>query len=402
MSNAPLTQAQTVQMCQVLQAEIRSVESSLGEVQRDVQHMQDYLQTLWEKSGQTGEEVHSLQVGLTDTNINLDKLSKELGRVGHATQNLQVSDIDHAGKLTVVEEANRMMDTRLDTISKDLIAAKEADEALHLSVERHIKEDLRTLRNELANTNLSVNQVTTEQRHTAAFARENRESLRDAKMDIENVLNEVKKTNTVANILENRLANTAKGLQQSWGKCAELSDAMVKLTECYDKTKARVIDAEGVMKDISIFGQRTREDLDQAARTIEHNVDRIDKGMKTLDEQVAESQDARVQIVALKQGASNTMRQLNQLKADIGEVKQTAVRNMGAIKETTSMLLPNIHLDSAEAVAVSERYGSLMASTNSGPVASTNSATGTSPGRPVSRKTPREKGVMAQKAVEWT
>merc|ERR1719443_2810688 len=52
--------------------------------------MQDYLQTLWEKSGQTNEEVHSLQV----------------------------SDIDHAGKLTVVEEANRMMDTRLDTISK--------------------------------------------------------------------------------------------------------------------------------------------------------------------------------------------------------------------------------------------------------------------------------------------
>jgi len=360
------------------------------------------LQTLWEKSGQTNEEVHSLQVGLTDTNINLDKLSKELGRVGHATQNLQVSDIDHAGKLTVVEEANRMMDTRLDTISKDLIAAKEADEALHLSVERHIKEDLRTLRNEIANTNLSVNQVTTEQRQTAAFARENRESLRDAKMDIENVLNEVKKTNTVANILENRLANTAKGLQQSWGKCAELSDAMVKLTECYDKTKARVIDAEGVMKDISIFGQRTREDLDQAARTIEHNVDRVDKGMKTLDEQVAASEEAHRQIIALKQGASNSMRQLNQLKADIGEVKQTAFRNMGAIKETTSMLLPNIHLDSAEAVAVSERYGSLMASTNSGPVASTNSATGTSPGRPVSRKTPREKGAIAQKAVEWT
>merc|ERR1719174_3258614 len=186
--------------------------------------MQDYLQTLWEKSGQTGEEVHSLQVGLTDTNINLDKLSKELGRVGHATQNLQVSDIDHAGKLTVVEEANRMMDTRLDTISKDLIAAKEADEALHLSVERHIKEDLRTLRKEIANTNLSVNQVTTEQRQTAAFARENRESLRDAKMDIENVLNEVKKTNTMANILENRLANTAKGLQQSWGQ--ELVDKL--------------------------------------------------------------------------------------------------------------------------------------------------------------------------------
>merc|ERR1719311_1859632 len=270
------------------------------------------------------------------------------------------------------------MDTRLDTISKDLIAAKEADEALHLSVERHIKEDLRTLRNEIANTNLSVNQVTTEQRQTAAFARENRESLRDAKMDIENVLNEVKKTNTVANILENRLANTAKGLQQSWGKCAELSDAMVKLTECYDKTKARVIDAEGVMKDISIFGQRTREDLDQAARTIEHNVDRLDKGMKTLDEQVAASEEAHRQIIALKQGA---------------------FRNMGAIKETTSMLLPNIHLDSAEAVAVSERYGSLMASTNSGPVASTNSATGTSPGRPVSRKTPREKGAIAQKAV---
>jgi len=393
-SSAPLTQSQTVQMCQALQAEIRSVESVLAEVQRDLQHTQEHLQNLQEKSTQTYDEVHTLQVGLSDTNINLDKVSKELGRVGQATQQLQVSDQTTKETLTVLEESKKLVETRLEVITKDVLLGKETDQRLQDIVDRQINEDLRVLRKELANTNLTVNQTITEHKQTQMIGRENREALRDARVDIEKVLNEVKKANTVTNILENRLSSTAKGLQQSWSKCAELSDSMVKLAECYDKTKARALDNEGQIKEFVTFGQRTREELVQAVRQVEHNTDRLSQAMKKIDEAESATEDSRHQINNMKQVQQNSLRSFNALKGELNEVKQRQADIRGAIKEQSSMLLPNIHLDSAEAVNVSQRYGSLMASSTMGK--------GDSSGRPVSRHTPRsERGGMS-KNQSWT
>jgi len=380
-NTAPLTQAQTVQMCQHLAVEIRSVESVLNEVQRDLQHTQEHLQNLRVKSTQSYDDVHSLQVGLADTNINLDKVSKELGRVGQATQQLQVSDQDTKEKLTLLEETRKMVDTRIDAIAKEVMSTKEIDRRLQEAIERHINEDLRVLRKEVANTNLAVNQVVMEVKQSAAYGRENRDAIRDSKVDVEKVLNEVKKANTVTNILENRLASSAKGLQQSWAKCAELSDAMVKLAECYDKTKARVIDAEGVMKEISTFGRQTQSGLDEAMRQVEQNTDRVTISLKSLGDNSSAIEDVRHQLNAVRQGQQNGMRQVTSLKNELVDVKQTAYAVQGALKEQSSMMLPSIQaeFDSPQASKASTRPGNSL----------TSSHMSSSPGRPESRKTPR-------------
>jgi chromosome segregation ATPase len=326
-----------------------------------------------------------------DSNINLDKVSKELGRVGQATQQLQGNDQNAKGKLVMLEEAKQMTDTRLDMISNDVAATKEIDKKLQDTIDRKVNEDLRSMRQELTSTNLTVNQVVTEQKATANFSRENRDALRDVRADVEKVLNEVKKANTVTNILENRLASTAKGLQQSWTKCSELSDTMVKLTECYDKTRARVIDAEGVMKDINTAGKRTQQELEQAVRQVEQNGDRLTQFGKLIDEEVSATEDARHQINALKQGQANSLRQVNNLRSELSEMKLSTSAMRGAIKEQSSMLLPNIHLDSQAAADASARYGSMLTSSNM--------STSASSGRPQSRGTPRGAGGAAS---TWT
>jgi hypothetical protein len=352
-----------------------------------MQHTHDHVQSLREKSAQSYDDVHLLQVGLADTNINLDKISKELGRVGQATQELQATDVTLKEKLTVLEEARKMGDVRYEVIVKDVLAAKASDRKLQDSVERHINEDLRVLRKEIANTNLAVNQVVVEHQATANAGRENRDALRETRVEVERVLNEVKKSNTVTNILENRLASTAKGLQQSWGKCAELSDSMVQLVECYDRTKARVMEDEGLIREVTAFAKHTRGDVDQVVRQVEQNVDRLTQAMKLLGEESSATEDMRHQINAVRQSNSTALRQCSQLKSEVYEVKQEAATMKGAMKETSAMLLPNIHMDSVESVNTSARYGSMMtSSTMSGMSA------GSSPGRPVSQKTARSPG----------
>jgi len=313
----------------------------------------------------------------------MDKVSKELGRVGQATQQLQITDQSTQDKLTVMEESKRMVDTKFDALGADLLATKEAGRLLQEHIERRGNEDLRTLKKELANTNLIVNQAVSEQKAAAAHGRENRDGLRDTRVDIEKVLNEVKKANTVTNILENRLASTAKGLQQSWSKCAELSDTMVKLAECYDKTKARVIDNEGQIKEINNQGKEARDDIMQAQRNIEQNTDRISLMSKMLNEEVASTEDIRSQVNGLKQSTANVTRQVTTVKSEISEVKVNMSSMRGAIKSGEGSMLP--HMDSQEASSTSLRQSSMMTSSSMGGTA----------GRPTSQRggqTPRDKG----------
>merc|ERR1719446_121830 len=219
--------------------------------------------------------------------------------------------------------------------------------------------------------------MASEQKQTAVFSRENRDALRDVRVDVEKVLNEIKKANTVTNILENRLASTAKGLQQSWAKCSELSDTMVKLTECYDKTRARAQDNEALIKELGTAGKRTHSELDQAVRQVENISDRLSLALKQLDGQESATEDTRHEIHALKQGQATALKNSNALKGEVNEVKHMASAMKGAIKEQSQMLLPNIHLDSQEAVGASVRHGTMLVSSNNP--------------RPVARQTARDR-----------
>jgi chromosome segregation ATPase len=332
----------------------------LSEVQRDLQHTQQHLNNLRSKSVQTQDEVHSLKVGLADTNGNLDKVSKELSRVGNATSQLQVSDQETKERLIVLDEARRMADSRLDVLARDIQTGKDNDKRLQESIERQVNEDLRVLRKELANTNLMLNQINAEHKQTVEYARENRVGLRDARVDIEKAMTEVKKTNTVTNILENRLASTAKGLQQSWTKCAELTDGLVKLTECYDKTKARVEDNISLIKEVGTAAKRAQEHSDQVARQAEQNSDQLAAVCKSLDDEGSATEDMRHQINALKQGQATSARKLAAVQQELAEVEKTTSAVRAGLKEQSSLLLPNIHLDSAEAATSSARHGSLL------------------------------------------
>lgn len=365
-SMAPLSQAQTVQMCQHLQGEIRSVESLLTDVQRELKHTQEHLQNLRNDFIQAHDDVHNLQVGAANTNTNVDRLSKELARVSVVAHQLQMTDQDTKDKINLLEETDRMLDTRMEFIVKDISVAKENNKRLTDTVNREVSEDLRVLRKEIANTNLALNQLCQEHEATALVAKGNIEAVRTANLDIEQVAVDVKKTNTVVNIMENRLATTAKGLSQCWSKCSELSDALVKVTECYDKTKARVIDNEGSIKDLNLSGKSTKEELDQVVRLVKVNTQRITHAEKLLAEESSTTEDMKQQINGLQQSGVNAMDRVTALHREFADLKSTTSAVKAGLKEQSSILLPNIHLDSAEAVGASKRHGSLLITSSMG------------------------------------
>lgn len=359
-SYAPLSQAQTLAICKHLQGEIRDVETKLLETQRDLAHTVESVDTLKGKKDGNEDAVHSLQTGLSDTNIALAKLQSEVDRNVKATQGLVISDQSNKDKIVQLDEGKKMIDTRLDVMMNDITQHRDANKRLQDDITNRVNEDMRRLNKIVENVNLSLDQMSKEQKQIVENQKDDRNQVREAHLNIENVLNEVKKGNTVTNILENRLASTAKGVQQNWTKLSELSDGATKLTECYEVTRARVIECEGQLKNLHGMGKQTHNELEDSVRQIERNADRLGQALKLLDEEGTGSEEMRHQLNSLRQSGEQASKRIAQLTKEVGEVTQSTSQLKSGLKEQNALLLPNIHLDSPEAANAAQRHGSVF------------------------------------------
>lgn len=356
--HAPLSQAQTIAVCKHLQSEIQNIGSILSETQRELQHTSETVRQL--KSKPENGDVHELQVGFAEANITISKLQSELERNVQNTQNLTGSDQSNKGKIVQLEEARKMIDTRLDAISGDLAQQREVSKRIQDDIGNRLNEDIRVLHKIGENANLSLEQFTKEQKQIAQMQKDDRECLRDVELRIQSMMNEVKKTNTVTNILENRLASTAKGVQQNWAKLADLSDGHVKLTECYEKTRCRVSECEAQIKNLSDTNKQTNNELEDAFHQIERNTDKLSQALKLLDEEGSSTEEMRHQLNSLRQSGENATRRITQIAKDLLDVTTSTQQLRAGMKEQSSLLLPNIHMDSPEAKSAGDRHGSLL------------------------------------------
>lgn len=361
---APLSQAQTIAICKHLQAEIRSVSDICNENSQALQHLSEDMVKVKSKHGDN-DAVHDLQVGLSDACIDISKLQNEIERDVQNLQMLMAGSRSSTEKTLQLEEAQKMMETRLEAISRELAQQRDTSKKVHDDIGNRINEDLRALQKASDNTTLILDQFSKEQKQITQLQKEDRSSSGQTDAKIESVLNEVKKSNTVISILENRLASTAKGVQQNWTKLADLSEGAAKLNDCYEKTRARVVECEGQIKQLGDGNKQTARELTEAVRQIERNTDRCAQALKLLDEEGAATEEMRHQINSVRQGGDNASRKLTSMSKEIIDIQATMTQLRAGVKEQSALLLPNIHMDRPdEAKEQASRYGSLLIGNN--------------------------------------
>merc|ERR1719478_426108 len=255
-----------------------------------------------------------------------------------------------------------MIDTRFDVIAKEIAHESSGMKTLRAVIEKKVNEDLRILLKDSASSKLQLAHLGEEITMTKEAEKEDRESLRQAHTKIEDIVNELKKSSTVTNIIETRLANTAKGVQASWAKGNEVQGYLVKLEECYEKTRGRIIEAEGAIKEVCDAGKQTHQELEDQVRQIEYNSDRLTQALKVIDEGRSANEDIRHQVNSLRQSSDNANVRILSITKEMKDIEAAAFANKAALQEQSTMLLPNIHMDSQDAVIASERHGSLLMS----------------------------------------
>jgi chromosome segregation ATPase len=353
---APLSQAQTIAICKHLQQEIRQVEQTLSEVQRELQHTNERQASIKEKAGEKREHIHDLQLGVNDVNARLDKLDAEQGRLAEAVVALQGYDQVSREKIQGMEEFNKMADVKLGVLAQNMNLVKDQDSKLQADLGRLMDIEVRGLQKDLQSNVLRLEQFSDEQKKIIEVEKQDRETARLVRSDIENMMTEMKKSNMVINILENRLASTAKGVQENFAKFKEIDGKVIKIQECYDKTRGRAKDNEAKIKELRDIGLQTQSELEDGLKKVAHNEDRITQFMQELATECNNVEELRHQVNNLRQSHERITKSMSHITHEVRTNGTTIKAVEAGLREHSSLLLPNINLDGPEAYGGSSSF----------------------------------------------
>jgi len=380
---APLSHGQTMAVSRYLQDQIRKLQQDLADMCKGLGGTNDAVAELKKQSGGANAQLAGLQDGLANANAGLEAQRSELGRVGGHVGKLQEGldrTTDRTGKL---EDAFKVDHQHLLKLEKEV---KENEEEMHKLAEtlkKKVQEDINELRDDLARKELDIKQMKADQDNLKDAVDNDRENQRLANMKIKEHDDRLNARDTYLKILEDRLGDCAAGLKQKAKDLEDLNTATLKLHEDHENTKNGLGEVNNNVKKVNnhvktVHGklEATAQGLNNVAGKLDSNVDDSDDLRKML----AELQ-ARVQ--SLGEGTGRNGDSIAQLMRELSEVGATAQAVRAGLKEQSSLLLPNITMDSAEARAGAARHGSLLMSHSMGG--------GTTP-----KKTPRTS------ASQWT
>jgi len=344
-----MSQAQTVAICQHLQNEIRAVEARVGELGREFAHSNEYVQTLKSRSTDSHDDIHNLQVSMANTNASLEKLFSEHSRTCINVAELQASDLTMKNKVVLLDEANRLSDTTVEMLQREFKAEKESLRILSESLDSLASSDFKKLQKEFASSKLFLEQVADEQTKIADFGEKTRDLVRVAKTEVEGVVNELRRSNTVTGILESRLVTTTQGMQANGGKFAELNAQLSKITECYEQTKARVGETELKIKDVSDANKATQHELEDRSREIDAMTEKVRHSLAGLESQSGSSDELRHQINGVRGSMDQLSRKVSSMQGELKECSETARQVSAGLKDQSARLMPNIGMSDSPA-----------------------------------------------------
>jgi len=227
-----------------------------------------------------------------------------------------------------------------------------------------VEADIRGLRDDFAKSELEQAQIRADADNLKNQVLEEKEQLRQTNLRANDAENKFNDMSTFIGILEKRVADSASNLKTTRENLEDLNTATLKLHEDHDNTKARLSEAgEGVkrahnhVKQVHGKLEATAQALNNAHQKIADQADHGEYLKQALDH-------ANSRIADVTEGNNRANGTISDLKKQLDDTDATARAVRAGLKESNSLLLPNLHLDSHEARSASQRHGSLLATGN--------------------------------------
>lgn len=357
---APLSTAQTVAISRHLQDQIRQMDSKFGELQKGLQETTDAMLEMRERSNVTTHAIHSLQDGLKSTNGMVDANRKELGRAIGGVQKLQAGLDQTSTMIAALRDTHQVTNTNLQKVGQDQVEAYALAVKLQEAVERRIDPDIADLKSDLSRTNLDLKHLKAEEESDRASIVQERDLLRQTNHKVKGISDDLAETNTLMHIVEQRMTDNTTNLKVTRQSIEELKIATLKMNEDHDNTKSHVGELGGSVKKAHGHVKQVHEMLNSTNNGLNVAVGRLEDCCRVVDTLRGVGSEMQSKCSALKDAQDRANGMIQQVRRELSDVGATTMAVKAGLKEQSSLLLPNLTMDSQEARQASERHGSLL------------------------------------------
>lgn len=357
---APLSSAQTVAISRHLQEQIRALESRMDDMMITVQEVTHNVGSNKEGKDWLNDQMEGLKDNLAGTKAVVDSTRKELGRTNANVQKLQSSmETAHEG-LATQRDLQKVTNTAVQKLSQDVSQTDAVTRRIQEHIEKKLDLDAAQLREQLSQTSLVLQQLRADERQTKDIVCHERETLRETNSKVKANSDELQAVETKIGILENRLAESATGLKTTRQHLEDLNTVTLKLHEDHENTKTSAFDVLAGLKRVGAHVKQVHEGLEKTANVLDITQGKLEDNTVKLDDVHHDLRSTGHQVSILSEGHELSKNQLNHLHKELAEVGATAQAVKAGLKETSSILLPNINMDHTESRTASARHGSLL------------------------------------------
>lgn len=251
--------------------------------------------------------------------------------------------MDHAAKLA---EAQKVSDTHLQNTKQDVGMLQDRVNTLQVDMETKMAKDTAALKEALAQANAAIGTLRGYADASKVEQQEQREALRVTNTGLQGLNDELAKANTNSHMLEQRLAEATGNLKTTQQGLAETNAVALKIHEDHKNTKSQLQATQDNLKKTSSAVKRAHDGLDAATTKLGNTFDQLQKTVGGLDQTKAQLERTAHQVRSLDHAHGVLNGTTNQLRAHLEDTSATVNAVKAGLKETNSIVLPNLQMDS--------------------------------------------------------
>jgi len=345
---APLSGGQSIQLAKHLAEQIMALQAAVENLRNELTQTNDGVTVVRHGLSFTEASVLTMQDGLANTDLVLDRTRKEQARAtAHASQ-LQVTLEEATETCAALREGQRLIGTRLEVQDREFAHAKASILDLQEGLDRNeAKDESERGENERQLLRLwaSNEQVTNEQK-------EQREAQRAAASFAQGLCDGQLRSDALLQIMEHRVADTQRSLKKASMKLEDASSRGLKLHEDHEGTKVQVGASKGDLVMTSAKVDKFCILADATASDVATAKDLLNRMREAMEAHGGRIHIAEAEALRLSQANDEMHRAMRAMQVQLEEAVYVAQAVRAGLKETNSIILPNITMDTQAAAAL--------------------------------------------------
>jgi len=363
---APLTHKQTMEVSRYLHDLIRQMQGQIADLGNRASESSEAVTSLKQVSQGSNQHQQQMQDNLGKAYTEIENLRNEQGRTNSNVGKLQAGLAGTNDKVSALIDAQKVTDTTIKRINGDIEEQANNAHNLKETLEKKIERDIKALRDDLARSDLNIQHLQDEAASLKKMVHDNKENLRQLNQRVKDQNDRHNDMETMMKIIEKRVSDNSSGLKSTRMNLEDFNTATLKLHEDHENTKGHVGDVRDSNKKCHAHVKQVHGKLEDVAQQLGNTQVKLQM-QSDHGENLKQTVDRAMQnIASSQQDNARANFTLGELSDRLAQVGSTADAVKAGLKESNSLLLPNIHLDSHEARHASARHGSLLMSSHGG------------------------------------